>query len=133
MKLEFLDDLTDGGKYKDAFPVQLIRLYDFDSIEAKKLSEQIRTTILEKETSLDLGCLDFIEALNCNVVLQLSQTSIGIIPVDDCSFNCDLTRADFKDILLRIEPFLVNQNGFQWLYDIDTPIEFLFHLEELGK
>ncbi len=126
MKLELLDDLTDGGKYKDAFPIQLIRLYDFDLIETRKLIDQITTSILEKETNLDLGHLDFIEKINCNVVLRLSQTSMGIKPVDGFNFNCDLTRADFKDMLLRIEPFLADQNGFQWLYDIETSIEFLF-------
>lgn len=127
MKLEFLDDISDGGKYKDIFPEQLIRLYDFDTIEAKKLSEQIKTTILEKDTVPDLGRLDFIEALNCNLILRLSQTSLGIKSVDDYNFNCDLTEADFKDMLSRIEPFYnVDQKGYQWLYDIDTPIEFLF-------
>lgn len=127
MKLEYLDDISDGGKYTDVFPEQLIRLYNFDSVEAKMLSDQIRTEILEKEASLDLGSLNFIEALNCNLELRLSQTSFGIRPVDDCNFKCDLTIADFEDMLQRIEPFyLVDQNVYQWLYDIDTPIEFLF-------
>lgn len=127
MTLEFLDDISDGGKYTDVFPKQLIRLYNFDSVETKMLSDQIRTEILEKEKSLDIASLNFIEALNCNLELRLSQTSRGIRSLDDYNFYCDLTKADFEDMLLRIEPFyLDNQNGYQWLYDIDTPIEFLF-------
>lgn len=127
MKLEFIDDISDGGKYKNVFPEQLVRLYDFDANEAKKFSEKIRTTILKDLAPLDLSSLEFIESLNCNLVLRLSKISIGIKSEDKYNFNCDLTIADFEDMLSRIEPFYnADQNGYQWLYDIDTPIEFLF-------
>jgi hypothetical protein len=35
MKLEDLDDITDGGKYPEADPDKLIRLYSFEQEEVK--------------------------------------------------------------------------------------------------
>ena len=44
MKLDFLDDLTDNGKFPWADPGKLLRLYDFDYIEAKQLSKVVKIT-----------------------------------------------------------------------------------------
>jgi hypothetical protein len=36
MKLEFLDDISKGGQFKDVISDKLIRLFDFNSEEARK-------------------------------------------------------------------------------------------------
>jgi hypothetical protein len=127
MKLEFLDDITDTNQNKDVFFKQLIRLYHFNANEALRLSELINTTIIEKESSLDLGNVDFIEAINCSLQLKLSNSSFGIKAIDTFNFNCYLTKEDFLIMIERIKQFSkVELNEYQWLYDIDTPIELLF-------
>lgn len=127
MKIEFLDDINDTNKNKVVFFKQLIRLYNFNANEALRLSELIKTTIIEKESSLDLGNVDFIEAINCNLQLNLSNSSFGIKAIDTFNFNCYLTREDFLIMIERIEHFSKGElNEYQWLYDIDTAIDLLF-------
>ena len=41
MKLEFLDDISNGGKFKNVAINQLIRLFDFDKFEAAEFRQVI--------------------------------------------------------------------------------------------
>jgi hypothetical protein len=66
MKIEFLDDISDGGRFPDADPNQLVRLYDFDNLQANMLRQTIQKVILENNKEVDLTTLDFIQAVNCN-------------------------------------------------------------------
>lgn len=127
MKLEFLDDISDGGKFTGVVTDQLVRLFDFDKNQADMFRQEIQHTIIEKGQSLDLTKLGFIETINCNLTLRLSDNSLGISTHDKTNFTCDLTIKEYKDMINLLEPFCVeDSNGYQWLYDIDTPIEFLF-------
>lgn len=47
MKLEYLNDISDGGKYEDVVSENLIRLFDFDRAEVAKLIFLIETKIIE--------------------------------------------------------------------------------------
>ena len=127
MKLEFLKDTTEGGHYSDTVNEQLIRLYDFDSEEAKKFCTSIQNSLINKKQSIDLNTLDFIESVNCNLLLQLSETNEGISSSDNKKFICELTIDKYINILKICEPFYQNKSrGFAWLYDLDSPIDFLF-------
>ena len=42
MKLEFLDDVSASGKYPQIIWEQLVRLYEFDQIQAMLLKEAIQ-------------------------------------------------------------------------------------------
>lgn len=127
MKLEFLDDISDGGKYEGGVTDQLLRLYDFDKIQADKFRHAIQCTIIEKKETLDLSDLEFIEPINCNLTLRLAETGIGITTNDKTNFICDLTINEYKHMINLLEPFCIeDSNGYQWLYDLNTPIEFLF-------
>lgn len=71
--------------------------------------------------------LDFIQSINCNLILQLSETDDGITTFDNKNFVCSLTTEKYKEMLLLMEPFCDKDvYGYQWLYDLDTAIDLLF-------
>lgn len=120
MKLEFLDDVNEYGD-------QVIRLYNFDKAEAIKFRDDIRNTVINTNSSLDLNTLDYIEHINCKLILHLSETDEGILTMDNKTFFCDLTLDGYKNMVQLIEPFCVKESkSFTMLYDIDTQVDFLF-------
>ncbi len=120
MKLEFLDDVNE---YQD----QVIRLYNFDKAEATQFRDSIQKTIIDANQSLDLNSLDFIEPINCKLILHISDTDEGIFSMDDKTFFCDLTPDGYKNMLRLIEPFCIKDSrSFTMLYDLDTQMDFLF-------
>jgi hypothetical protein len=126
LKLEFLDDISDGGKYPWADPNQLVRLYDFDQREAIKFRESI-ITLIETGATVDVSALDFIESLNCQLTLSISLTNDGIATADKLHFICKLTKDTYKNVAYLLEPFCeMGLDGYQWMYDLDTSIDFLF-------
>ena len=127
MKLEFLDDIRDGGKITGFVTDQIMRLYDFEKNQAKKFRQEIQQTIIEKGQSIDLTKLEFIETINCQLTLRIAYADIGITASDRNEFVCDLSICGYENMISLIEPFCSKaSDGYQWLYDIDTPIEFLF-------
>ncbi|MDN3657474.1 hypothetical protein QWZ08_17610 [Ferruginibacter paludis] len=127
MKIEFLDDISNGGQFPHADPDQLVRLYDFDNLQAQELRHMIQNIIIERKKDLDLTTLEFIQPINCNLTLQISDADKGIATSDNKKFVCNLTIEKYKEMVFLMEPFCDKEtNGYQWLYDLDTPIEFLF-------
>lgn len=127
MKIEFLDDISDGGRFPDADPNQLVRLYNFDSLQAKELRQSIQEKIIEGNNEIELTTLDFIESVNCNLTLKISETNKGILTSDNNNFVCILTVEKYEEMIFLMEPFCESEvNIYQWLYDLDTPIDFLF-------
>jgi hypothetical protein len=58
--------------------------------------------------------------------LRLSNKDYGISQENEMSFVCNLSTSAYKNAINLIEQLLRNEmNGFQWLYDIDIPVEFL--------
>ena len=128
MKLDFIEDFN-RGQYLEPQPVQdhLVRLFDFDKLQADRLRQTIQATIIEKGKPLDLTKVDFIETINCNLTLRIAEIDVGITTVDKRNFFCDLTISGYENMIYLLEPFCEKgSNGYQWLYDIDTPIELLF-------
>lgn len=120
MKLEFLDDVNEYGD-------QVIRLYNFDKAEAIKFRDAIQVTVIDSNSSLDLLTLDFIEHINCKLILHISETDEGILTMDNQTFFCDLTLDGYKNMVQLIEPFCVKESkSFVMLYDVDTQVDFLF-------
>lgn len=120
MKLEFLDDVNEYGD-------QVIRLYNFDKAEAIKFRDAIQNTVIDSNSSLDLTTLDFIEHINCKLILHISETDEGILTMDNKTFFCDLTMDGYKNMVQLIEPFCLKESkSFTMLYDIDTQVDFLF-------
>ena len=120
MKLEFLDNVNE---YND----QVIRLFNFDKTEAIKFRDAVQTTVIDGNSSLDLSSLDFIEHINCKLILHLSDEDEGIFSIDDKLFFCDLTLDGYKHMIHLIEPFCIKDSrSFKMLYDLDTKMDFLF-------
>lgn len=117
MKLEYLNDIADP----------LVRLYDFDNVQAKEFRQTITEFILLEKKSLELHSLSFIELINCKLTLRLAEEDKGITTSDNMNFFCDLTIDGFENIIFLIEPFCDREsNGYQWLYDLNSDIDFLF-------
>jgi len=120
MKLEFLDNINE---YQD----QVIRLFNFDRTEAKQFRDAIQKTLIEKEQALDLNSLEFIEKINCKLILHISETNEGIFSMDNKTFFCDLTMDGYKNMIHLLEPFCIKDSkSFTMLYDLDTQMDFLF-------
>jgi len=120
MKLDFIDNINEFGE-------NVVRLYDFDKEEAVNFRDLILQTIIERKQRLDLSKIDFIETRNCNLILGLFTTDEGILSSDNKTFYCALTLDNYLNMLQLMEPFCINNTkGYQYLYDIDNPTDFLF-------
>lgn len=120
MKLEFLDTINEYGDH-------IVKLYDFNKEEAAKFRQAIQETIIVANRPLDLNSLDFIQPVNCKLILHISDTDEGVFSIDNKTFFCDLTIEGYKEMLRLIEPYCnKNTRSFQMLYDLDTEIDLLF-------
>ena len=123
MKLELIDADTDDAAD------QILRLYNFSAVEAARFQQAIHQTLLTEGKPLDLTKLVFIEPLNCKLVLCLSDKDKGITSVGNGEFICELTTAGYETMVELGEPFCNGVYGFQFLYNIITPIDFLFSVD----
>lgn len=120
MKLEYLDNINDAGD-------KIVRLYDFDPIQADKLRKTIQLTIIENKNELDLATIEFVETINCFLTFRIADTDKGLVTADTKIFFCDLSVESYKHMTNLLAPFCdKQQNGHQWLFDIETPIDLLF-------
>ena len=120
MKLEFLDTINEYGDH-------IVKLYDFDKEEAARFRLAIQETIIIANKPLDLNSLDFIQPVNCKLILHISDTDEGVFSIDNQTFFCDLTIEGYREMLRLIEPYCnKNTRSFQMLYDLDTEIDLLF-------
>ncbi len=120
MKLDYIHSFNEFGE-------NIIRLYDFDKALAIKFRQAIIDTIISNKTGLNLMDLDFIEVVNCNLVLRLWKEDEGISTSNNKTFYCDLTLETFEKMIQLLEPFCTKETrGYQYLYDIDNPTDFLF-------
>lgn len=130
MKLEYLDDISGGGKYPYADPDKLIRLYDFDQSEAQKLIDNIQLEVINRNSSLDLSTIKFIEPLNCNLKFTVSIIDLGINASPNNDFICKLTVQSYYAMIGIMEAFVDKENdlgGYNWLYDpSENKIDLLF-------
>ncbi|MFT6338409.1 MAG: hypothetical protein ACI86M_001268 [Saprospiraceae bacterium] len=120
MELDYIANVNEFGEH-------VVRLYNFDKSQAIKFRELIEDSIVNRKRKLDLSKVDFIETRNCNLILFLYETDEGVISDDDKTFYCALTLEGYKNMLKLLEPFCKKETkGHQYLYDIDTPTDFLF-------
>ena len=120
MQLDYIDKINEFGD-------DLVRLYNFDSVQAKKFRDLIQQHILTNKKELDLKTVDFIEARNCNLIFLISDEDFGIITKDKKTFFCVLTTEGYQRMISLLAPFCAKETqGFQYLYDIDTHTDFLF-------
>ena len=120
MKLEFLVHINE-------FEEHAIRLSDFNSEQARQFKNIIDGFISDHSTAIEIADLDFIEAVNCRLLLRMSEEDFGIRTNDVSQFYCDLTIDAYKNMSRLLEPFGRKESkGYEWLYDLDIPIGLLF-------
>ena len=125
MKLEYLYNLSDNGKYKDIPADELVRLIEFENDEIIQFREILLATVINEGKTLVLSELDFIEAINCELTLFVTSENKGISTIDRNNLICELRKEEYEDMFHLLEPFCKDPNGYQWLCTTETPIEFL--------
>jgi hypothetical protein len=120
MKLDFIENI-------DGHDQSIVRLYNFNKKEAIKFRDLLEDTVIAKKQKLDLSQVDFITPRNCNLIFGLFKTDEGILTKDNQTFFCILTIDGFKKMIKLIAPFCKKESkGYQYLYEIDNPIDLLF-------
>ncbi|MGB1041861.1 MAG: hypothetical protein ACPGU6_00570 [Tenacibaculum sp.] len=120
MELDYIENIN-------GLDENIVRLYNFNKTEALMLKELIEDVIINKKQRLDLSQIDFIKPRNCNLILGLFKSDEGILTKDKETFYCVLTLRGFIKMVNLIEPFCnKDSRGFQYLYEIDNPTDFLF-------
>ena len=120
MKLDYIDNYNELQE-------NLVRLYNFDKAEAIKFRDLLIEVVILKKQKLDLSQVDFIEPVNCNLILGLFKTDEGILTKDNKTFFCILTLKGFENMIKLIEPFCKKETrSHQYLYDVDNPTDLLF-------
>lgn len=120
MKLDYVHNFNDLEE-------NLVRLYNFNMAEAIRFRNLLIEIVVLKKQKLVLSQIDFIEPVNCNLILGLFKSDEGILTKDNRTFFCVLTLKGFENMIRLIEPFCKKESrGHQYLYDIDNPTELLF-------
>lgn len=116
MKLEYLADLSGGGRYPNAYPARLLRLYAFDAAQTAALTALIETQLLGAGQPLQLAQVPFIEALNCDLTLELATEDAGVIETEPGRFACRLTPEAYRQVVAYMHS--AGDGGHQWLDDM---------------
>lgn len=120
MELDYINDINEYGE-------SVVRLYNFNKEEAIKFRDLVKEVVVKNNVRLDLSKIPFIESRNCNLILGHFKTDEGILSSDHQTFYCALTKESYLVMLDLLEPFCNKETkGYQYLYDIDNPIDFLF-------
>lgn len=120
MEIDYLDDINGHDQ-------NIVRLYNFNKAEAILFRDLLKETIIKNKQKLDVSKVDFIEPRNCNLIFGLFQSDEGVLTKDNENFFCILTLEGFNKMIELIEPFCKKESkGYQYLYDIDNPIDLMF-------
>ncbi|MDA9349747.1 hypothetical protein N9E59_03285 [Polaribacter sp.] len=120
MELDYIENVNGLEEH-------VVRLYNFDMAEAILFRTLLIETIIEERQQLDLSQVPFITPRNCNLILGLFKSDEGILSKDQQTFYCVLTLKGFTNMIDLITPFCNKASrGYQYLYDIDNPIDLLF-------
>ena len=71
MKLDYINRINEFGD-------KVVRLYDFNKVQATAFRDAVYETIIVNKEVLDLASLNFIESRNCYLILCISDEDIGI-------------------------------------------------------
>lgn len=120
MRLDYIEDTDEYGD-------DMVRLYDFKQVESIKFRQFVKDFLDSGEDQINLTEVDFIEPRNCALILCISDEDEGIVTNDGVNFYCNLTRSGYLKMILLLDPFCKREtSGYQYLYDIDSPTDFLF-------
>jgi len=104
MELDYIENVNGLEEH-------VVRLYNFNMAEAIQFRALLIETIMEKH----------------NLILGLFASDEGILSRDQYTFYCILTLKGFANMIQLITPFCTKESrGYQYLYEIDNPIDLLF-------
>ena len=107
MKLEWLQGMEEYGLESD----EIVRLFDFTKEEALLLKKAIEYFVIELNNPLDLTRLTYVEALNCNLIFQQTDTDYGKGFKAGCESAWDQSTKGLKDIVKpSMNPVLLATN-----------------------
>lgn len=123
MKIEYLANINPAHP-KDS----ILRIYDFDSIEACQFRDIISMLAHGSVSRIDLNDIPFVTTVaDCHLVLKVGSSDKGVIILSENSYDCILTSDSWEDAEGLVAPFCEgNLSGYQWLYNLNTDIELLF-------
>ncbi len=120
MRLDYIENTNEYGD-------DMVRLYDFKREQSIKFRQFVQDFLDSTENQINLIEIDFIEHRNCTLIFCISDEDEGIVSDDGINFYCNLTRKGYEQMILRLDPFCKREtSGYQFLYDIDSPTDFLF-------
>lgn len=121
MKLEYL------GNTGDSLYDKILRLYHFNTNQTMALIEVIQHELIELRNDILLNKLDFIEPVNCELNLRLSQENPGIVPLGNNKFNCEMDLINYSNLIEMLQDSTGDDAGYYWLdNDCDSDICFLY-------
>lgn len=111
--------------YSDLYKCdKIICLSHFSLSELHLLIQSLKD--VQKGNVVVLSEQPYIYYKEIRLELRLSSIDYGISQNNEMSFVCNLSASAYENAINLIQHLLQNEmNGFQWLYDIDTSIEFL--------
>lgn len=120
MTIDFIPNINNFGEH-------VVRLYDFDKVEAERFRKALHQVVIIEKQPLDLLTLLFVDARNANLILRVSEEDEGITTENNQVFYCDLTLESYETMEKLVKPFGTKDTvAHQWLYDVDTEIDLLF-------
>jgi hypothetical protein len=120
MKLKFLENINEYDEHA-------VRLNDFDKHQAAMFLNILIELATNEKPVINLADYEFIEPVNCELVLRVSENDEGIISDDYVHFFCDLTLETYAEMIKLVEPFSLKEtDAYRILYELDNPIDFIF-------
>ncbi|QIL39071.1 hypothetical protein G7074_07105 [Pedobacter sp. HDW13] len=122
MKLDFIENLSDSGKFKQVVSENIVRLYDFDETQTAKLINLIKVLVTN---GLDIEITKYVKSVNCKLILKLSSIDNGVLKTSEAStFICELTTASYLE---AIDLMINVSTGYNWLCKTSKDnIDFLY-------
>jgi hypothetical protein len=95
----------------------LIRLYEFDRIEAARLRKIVDSLAFGSRQAVPLHEEAWVEPLGgCKLDLCLAGQDLGVVQIASFTFRCLLTRERWSDMNGLLQPFSETYcSGYQWL------------------
>ena len=87
MKLEFLGEISDNGKFRNVVSNNVVRLFDFDKEDLVSLYELVRKLISGQESEIKLDKEKFIDVVNCTLKFVDDDTNSGICVIKERVLN----------------------------------------------
>ena len=123
MILDYLSNINEFGEH-------IVRLYDFDSLQAAAFRRAFKEKLIDKRAVLDLSELLILDRKGINLLFRISSEDLGISTEDKVTFFCDMTYKSFEKMHELMHPFTLRETRtYQYLYDLDIDTDLIFSPE----